>query len=204
MKGRVWRRMRNYFLAGLATWVPLVVTLYVLKLGFVSVDNLLGGLIVRYTEVRIPGLGLILTGALILLTGIVTTNYLGRQVVHLGESFLSRIPLVRSIYLTTKQVISVVTSPEEKAFQKVALIQFPRSGSYALVFVTGEGGKVWREKLGEEMAVAFLPTAPNPTTGFLLLVPQRELIPLDLSLEEGLQIIVSGGLVKPERFSSRA
>ncbi|MDI3280887.1 MAG: DUF502 domain-containing protein [Bacillota bacterium] len=201
MKSKVWRRVRTYFLAGLATWVPLVVTLYVLKLGFVSVDNLLGGLVARYTAVRIPGLGLILTGALILLTGMVTTNYLGRQVVHLWESLLARIPLVRSIYLTTKQMISVVTSPKEKSFQRVALLQFPRPGSYALVFVTGEGGRVWREKLGEEMVWVFLPTTPNPTTGFLLLVPQRELIPLDLNIEESFQIVVSGGLVKPERLS---
>jgi uncharacterized membrane protein len=144
----------------------------------------------------IPGFGVVLSLVLLLTTGVLATNLLGQRLVSWGESLLSRIPLVRSIYNAVKQIINTVLSSNGDAFRKVLLIEYPRKGLWSLAFQTGTATQEINTHTNEEMISLFIPTTPNPTSGFLMMIPKKEAIELDMSIEEALKFIISLGVMQ--------
>ncbi|MEE8635078.1 MAG: DUF502 domain-containing protein [Acidiferrobacterales bacterium] len=196
---------RRYLIAGLLVWVPLGITWFVIKFMIDLMDqtllllppdfrpeNLLG--------FRVPGLGVVLTIVILLVTGIVVANLVGRTLVRMGERLLARIPLVRSIYSGVKQVMETMFSDSGKSFRNVVLIEYPRKGIWTLAFLTGEQGtRESEDKIGSRVSHIFVPTTPNPTSGFFLMVPTDDVLILEMSVDEGLKMIISAGVVLPSR-----
>jgi uncharacterized membrane protein len=195
--------LRRYLVAGLLVWVPLGVTLLII--GFL-VDLMDQTLLLlphawqpeQIIGFRIPGLGFLLTFAVVLVTGVFVANLAGQQLLGLGEKLLGRIPLVRSIYGSVKQLTESMFTGGGKSFRKVLLVRYPHPGSWTLAFQTGEGSREIRDKTGREVVSVFVPTTPNPTSGFFLIVPRDEVIELDISVDEGLKMLLSVGVVAPE------
>lgn len=193
-------------IAGLIVWLPLLVTVGVLRFIIDLLDNLIPQayqpeqLLGHY----IPGVGVIFSVALLLITGMIATNYLGQRLVAWGDSVLSRIPLVRSIYKTVKQVINAVLSTNSEAFRKVVLIEYPRKGLWSIAFQTGGASSDLNEKTNEELISVFIPTTPNPTSGFLLMVPKRDAIELDMSIDAALKLTISLGVMQPHKPATLA
>jgi len=196
--------MRKYFITGLLILVPLAITLWVLNLIIGTMDQSLLLLPASWRPealvgFRIPGLGTILTLLIIFLTGLATRNFIGRQVVSLWEGLLTRIPVVKSIYSSVKQVSDTLFSSSGNAFRKAVLVQYPRQGSWTIAFLTGiPGGEVKNHLQGVDYVSLYVPTTPNPTSGFFLMVPRADTIELDMSVDEALKYIVSMGVVAPE------
>ncbi len=194
--------LRSYLLAGLVVWLPILVTLAVLRFLIDLLDSTLALLPHAYQPeqlvgMNIPGLGVLLSLALLLITGIVATNFIGQRVMRWSESILDRIPLVRSIYNATKQVIQAVFASNSQAFRKVLLIEYPRAGMWSMGFQTGVAQAEITEKTGIEMVTVFIPTTPNPTSGFLIMVPKSEAIELSMTVEAALKSIISLGVMQP-------
>ncbi|MCT7375422.1 DUF502 domain-containing protein [Chelativorans salis] len=200
-------RLRNYFLTGFIVTAPLAITAY-LAWSFVGwVDSWVKPYIPArynpdtYLPFAVPGFGLIVALILITLVGFMTANIIGRTIVSYGEYFLGRMPLVRSVYRGLKQILETVLSERSETFKKVGLIEYPRKGLWALVFIATEArGEVRRHTNGEEdpSIAVFLPTTPNPTSGYLLFVPKDDVIELDMTVEDGAKLVISAGLVSPE------
>lgn len=200
-------RLRNYFLTGFIICAPLAVTLYLTWSLINWVDSWVEPYIPnaynpeRYLPVNIPGFGLIVAIVSITLIGFLTANIVGRSIVNYGESLLGRMPLVRNIYRGLKQILQTVLSEKSKSFQKVGLIEYPRKGLWALVFIAtdaeGEVLETIRPDTGPAVAV-FLPTTPNPTSGFLLFVAKSDIRELSMTVEEAAKLVISAGLVTPE------
>ena len=150
-----------------------------------------------YLPFKIPGLGLVLAIILIMVTGILVKNYIGRRVVDFGEYILSGIPLVRPVYAAVKQVIQAMFGDTPYAFKRAILIEYPRKGVWALAFVTGKTYGEIEEKTEKKMINVFLPTTPNPTSGFYLVIPEEDTIPLSISVEDAFKLLISGGVVEP-------
>ncbi|WP_050479946.1 DUF502 domain-containing protein [Herbaspirillum rhizosphaerae] len=196
--------MRKYFITGLLILVPLAITVWVLNLIIGTMDQSLLLLPVSWRPealvgFRIPGLGTILTLLIIFITGLATRNFIGRQVVSLWEGLLTRIPVVKSIYSSVKQVSDTLFSSSGNAFRKAVLVQYPRQGSWTIAFLTGvPGGEVKNHLQGVDYVSLYVPTTPNPTSGFFLMVPRADTIELEMSVDEALKYIVSMGVVAPE------
>lgn len=195
--------MRKYFITGLLVLVPLAITLWVLNLIIGTMDQSLLLLPERWRPealfgFRIPGLGTILTLLIIFLTGLATRNFVGNQVVVLWESILTRIPVVNSIYSSVKQVSDTLFSSSGNAFRKALLVQYPRQGCWTIAFLTGTPGGSVREHLQGDYLSIYVPTTPNPTSGFFLMVPRNDVIELDMSVDAALKYIISMGVVAPE------
>lgn len=193
---------RRHFLTGLLVLLPLGLTFYFLVLLVRLADQILKILPPHfhpdtYLPFHLPGLGVIVTTALVFVVGFLTSNFVGRRLIKEWETLLGRIPLVRTIYGSTRQLVETIFTDSNKSFRQVVLVQFPRPGVYALGFVTGEGYDGVEGVIGEKLLHVFVPTTPNPTSGFLLFVPQREIIALDISVESGLKLVVSGGIIIP-------
>jgi uncharacterized membrane protein len=206
-------RLRNYFLTGFVVCAPLAITLW-LTWSFVGwADSWVKPYIPdvynpdTYLPFPIPGFGLIVALVLITLIGFTTANFVGRKVVGFGEYLLSQMPLVRTVYRGLKQILETVLSEKANTFKKVGLIEYPRKGLWAIVFVAteaeGEINAHLAPQAGRSSAV-FLPTTPNPTSGFLLFVPRDEIIELAMSVEEGAKLVISAGLVAPEYHAKTA
>ncbi|BCV25633.1 hypothetical protein kuro4_24060 [Gelria sp. Kuro-4] len=191
------RRLHTYFFTGLIIVLPFLLTLYFLWVVFGFVDGLIGPLLELILGRRVPGVGFVVTVGLILGTGALATNYLGRRFLGWGERLFTRVPLVRSVYQTLKQVIRALLSEQKKAFRQVVLVEYPRKGVYSLAFITG--GK----QDGSDMLAVFVPTTPNPTSGFLLFLPEEEVTYLDMSVEDGLKLVVSGGVITPPGWEGK-
>lgn len=200
-------RLRTYFLTGFIITAPLAITAY-LAWSFVGwVDSWVKPMIPgrynpdTYLPFAVPGFGLIVALALITLVGFLAANIIGRTIVSYGEYLLGRMPLVRSVYRALKQILETVLAERSESFKKVGLIQYPRKGLWSLVFIATEArGEVdvrIKEAAGSTVAV-FLPTTPNPTSGYLLYVPKEDVIELSMSVEEGAKLIISAGLLSPE------
>lgn len=190
--------IRTYFITGVLVVTPVWATYLVLKTLIVAMDGLLGDLIQRVAVgFYIPGLGIITLFFLIFLVGILTQNIFGRKIVQWWEALFHRVPFVRGIYATFKAIVETVSLRSKEQFNKVVLIEFPRKGQYSLAFVTGNTEGEAQEKTKEKVVNVYVPTAPNPTSGYLLFVPEEEIIPLTMSVEDGLKMIVSGGLYNP-------
>ncbi|HEX2530482.1 MAG TPA: DUF502 domain-containing protein, partial [Burkholderiaceae bacterium] len=192
--------MRKYFVTGLLILVPLAITLWVLNLIIGTMDQSLLLLPERWRPealigFHVPGLGTILTLLVVFLTGLGTRNFIGKQVVYLWESLLVRIPVVKTIYSSVKQVSDTLFSSSGNAFRKALLVQYPRQGSWTIAFLTGvPGGDVKNHLQGDYISV-YVPTTPNPTSGFFLMMRRADTIELDMSVDEALKYIVSMGVV---------
>jgi len=194
--------LRRYLVAGLLVWVPVGVTMLIVAFLVDLMDRTL--LLLpdslqpeKLLGFRIPGLGLVLTAVIVFVTGVIVTNLFGMQLVKIGERVLQRIPLVRSIYASVKQVTQSLFS-SGKSFRKVVLVEYPRKGMWSLAFQTGAGAGEISNKTGKKIANVFIPTTPNPTSGFFLMVPHEDVIELDMSVDDGLKMLLSVGVVIPE------
>ena len=198
MKGAL-ARLRRYLITGLIVIAPVFVTIVVLLWLFTTLDDILGRYLPGLIGRRLPGLGLVALVLLLLLIGWASQKALGQRLVGTWNRLMSRLPLVRKIYNASSQIVQSVLERDEKLFQACALIEYPMPGSYSLVFVTaGAPGQV-NEILGERAVSVFLPTVPNPTTGYLLLLPARSVRILDLTVEEGFKMVLSAGVAVPRR-----
>ena len=195
--------MKKYLIAGLLVWVPLGVTLLVIRLVVDLTDRTLLLLPAKYQpEVllgfKIPGLGIVLSVVIVLVTGMVVANLFGRTLISMWEQLLARIPYVSKIYHGVKQVMETVLSSEGQSFRKVLLIEYPRKGIWTLAFQSGSDSGEVKHRLGSEVVNVFVPTTPNPTSGFFLMVPKEDVIELDMSIDDGLKMIISAGVVVPK------
>lgn len=194
---RLWRRIGETFLAGIAVVLPIWITyLIIVEFLLAGVDGLLAPMFVGIFGKRIYGLGILTTLLLVLMVGALTRNMVGRRMVNLGERILLKIPIVKNVYAASKQFLDAFTVPGKSAFRQVVLVQYPREGIYAIGFVASAASPGWNGD-GELTVNVFVPTAPNPTSGYVVLVPQRELVPLPITVEEGLKLVVSGGIIVP-------
>ncbi|MHA7882327.1 DUF502 domain-containing protein [Nitratireductor rhodophyticola] len=206
-------RLRNYFLTGFIVTAPLAITAYLAWSMIGWVDSWVKPYIPfrynpdNYLPFALPGFGLIVALILITLIGFLTANFIGRTIVHTGESILGRMPLVRSVYRGLKQILETVLSERSDTFKKVGLVEYPRKGLWALVFIATETRGEVQAKIdddaGQTIAV-FLPTTPNPTSGYLLFVPKKDVIELKMTVEEGAKLVISAGLVAPEYHARTA
>ena len=194
-------RLRTYFFAGLLVLIPLVVTVEILSWLFNLLDGFLGPFIYEKLGHPIPGLGLIATVLLVFVIGLVTTNIVGRRVLGAVDRALQRIPLVRGIYSTTKQMSDSFLQSDQEHFQQVVLVEYPRRGLYQIGFVTGMiEGPLQDEltaKAGQRVFNVFVPTTPNPMSGYLVMLPERDVQPLRISVQDGLKLLISGGIATP-------
>lgn len=194
--------LRRYLIAGLLVWVPLGVTLLIINFLVELMDQTLLLIPVAYRPdtilgFHIPGLGLVLTVAVVFITGVLVTNLLGQQLYLLGEKIVSRIPFVRAIYAAIKQVMETLFSGSGKSFRKVCLVEYPRREVWSLAFMTGDGAGEIRTRTGREVVNIFIPTTPNPTSGFFLMIPREDVIELTMSVDDGLKMLISIGVVMP-------
>ena len=196
-------RLRTYFLTGLVIAAPIGITAYLIDWFIGLVDYWFTPLIPaqyhpdNYLPFSIPGLGLLIAFVVLTLLGALTANFLGRRILALGERLVDRMPVVRNIYNALKQIFETVISQSSASFKEVGLIEYPRKGLYALVFVTTQTRGEILLKTGPDMVSVFLPTTPNPTSGFLLFVPRSDIQILDMTVEEAAKLIISAGLVEP-------
>ena len=194
--------IRRYFITGLLVWVPIVITVWVLSILVGTMDQTLLLLppVLRpehWLGVYVPGMGVILTLLVVFLTGLLTTNILGQRLVRFWESLLARIPVVNSIYNGVKQVSDTLFSPSGQAFRKALLVQWPSPGMWTIAFMTGApGGDVVNHLRGDYISI-YVPTTPNPTGGYFVMMPRESVIELDMSVDEALKYIISMGVVAP-------
>jgi len=196
-------QLRNYIIAGLLVWMPLGVTILVVKL---LIDLLNRSSILIPPPLRpetligvpIPGIGLIISAIIIIGTGFIIVRYAGHKSVEMAEKTVARIPLIRSIYSATKQVTETVLTSDKNAFRNVYLLEYPRKGIWSIGFQTGAGIEEVKKHVGDDILTIFVPTSPNPTSGFILMVPSSELTKLNIDVESALKLIVSLGVVTPE------
>lgn len=195
--------LRRYLIAGLLVWLPIVVTVLILKFLIDLVDSTLLLLPEAVQPepllgFRIPGLGLLLSGIVLLVTGMVVTNLLGSNMVRIWEGLLARIPVVRAIYSASKQLTQTLFSGTGKSFRKVVMVRFPHPGVWTVAFLTGEGMQEANDRIGKDLVNVFVPTTPNPTGGYFLMVPREDVIELDMPVDAGIKLILSAGAVVPE------
>src|SRR5574341_2047306 len=190
--------LKRYFLTGLLVITPIWGTVLVLKTLFVTVDGILGDLLAgMMPEWYVPRPGIVALVLLIFTTGLLAANFMGRQIVKWWENLLNRVPLVRGIYSTLKSMMDILSFSDRGSYNRVVLIQFPKNGHYCFAFVTGVTKSDMQDLVREPLVHVYVPTSPNPTSGYFLLVPEREVISIDISVEEAMKLIVSGGLYSP-------
>ena len=220
-KLRLATRLRNYLLTGLIIVGPVSITIYIALWFIDTVDAwmrpivpdvqawlrqvLPEGYLPQTDTVSIPGVGLVFSILLLTIIGALAANLFGRTVISYGEMMLNRMPIVRNLYSALKQIFETVLSQSNNSFQKVGLIEYPRRGIYSIVFISTETKGEIRHRMedGIHMLSVFLPTTPNPTSGYLLFVPQEDVMVLDMTVEEGAKLVISAGLVAPEYHQDR-
>ena len=196
--------MRKYFITGLLIWIPLVITIWVLKLVVDVLDQSLLLLPAAWqTEnwlgVHIPGLGAILTVVIVFVTGVFATNFFGAQLVELWHEILHRIPVVNSIYSSVKQISDTLFSSSGQAFRKALLVQWPQEGMWTIAFLTGTPGGGVANHLPPDSVAVYVPTTPNPTGGYFVIIARKNVIELDMSVDQALKYIISMGVVPPQK-----
>ena len=196
--------LRKYFITGLLIWIPLIITIWVLKVIFDTLDQSLLLLPISFqTEswlgVHIPGLGAILTLLIVFVTGVFATNFFGAQLVELWHDVLHRIPVVNSIYSSVKQISDTLFSSSGQAFRKALLVQWPREGMWTIAFLTGTPGADVAKHIPEDCLSVYVPTTPNPTGGYFVIVQRSEVIELEMTVDQALKYIISMGVVPPQK-----
>jgi uncharacterized membrane protein len=187
------QNFRSKIFAGLAALLPLYLTFFVIKFLFVTLEEMSDPILKRF-NLDIPGLGIILTVLLIYILGFLVTNFLGRKIFNIGERIVKKVPIVNMIYTTLKQITDTFTKGSTDAFEGAVYIQYPRQGLWTMAFISGES----KTKDGVPYYHLFVPTTPNPTSGFFLMIPQADTVATGMSVEDGLKTIISGGLLAPD------
>ena len=187
------QNIRSKLFAGIATAIPLFLTYFLLKFLFQTLDDMSTPILDKF-GIEIPGLGILLTLVLIFSLGALVTNFLGRKIFDLGERIVKRVPIVNTIYSTLKQITDTFTKGTSDTFEGAVYIQYPRQGLWTMAFISGQS----KTKDGVAYYHLFVPTTPNPTSGFFLMIPQSDAVPTGMSVEEGLKTIISGGMLAPE------
>lgn len=195
---------RRYLITGILIWAPIWVTFLVLKFVIDLFDKIFSLLPAPYQPdhilgYHVPGFGVVFALFVVVVTGVLMTNILGHRVVALGEKLLTKIPLVRSIYTAVKQVLHSLLNSSEDSFRKVLLVEYPRKDMWTIAFQTNVGFNWDAESIGDDLITVFIPTTPNPTSGFMVLVPRKDAIPLDISVDEALKMVISLGVVVPKK-----
>lgn len=196
-------RLRNWFLTGIIVSAPIGITvlLIVETIDWFD-DHVIGRLPLQwrpdqYLPFGLPGLGLIVAVLSLTFVGFLTTNFLGRSVIRLGERLVERMPIVRSIYSALKQVFETVLAQSSKSFRQVALVEWPRKGMWTIAFVSGDRFGELKDRLGSDLVALYVPTTPNPTSGYLVYVKRADIIPLTMSVDAAMRHVISGGMVPP-------
>jgi uncharacterized membrane protein len=190
------QHIRRYFFAGLLVWIPIIVTLVVLRFLVELLDS--GFSLLPKSYHPIPGFGFFLSLVIVFFTGMLATNFIGSRLVAFGEAIVGRIPIVRSIYMAVKQVMETIFSSSGQSFRKVYLVEYPRKGIWSIGFQTGTSTKEVEEYVMPDMLTLFIPTTPNPTSGFMFMVPRGEAYELQMSVEQALKLVISLGVVQPD------
>ena len=196
-------RLRAYFLAGVLVTAPISLTFYLAWLFIDFVDGKVTPLIPvqyhpeTYLPFGMPGLGLFIVVVVLTLIGALTAGFLGRIFLRTSERVLARMPVIRTVYGAFKQILETVLAQQSQAFREAVLVEYPRRGIWAIAFITGRTEGEVQNIIEEEVTNIFLPTTPNPTSGFLLFVPRKELVPLSMSVEEAIKMVISGGIITP-------
>ena len=192
------KKVKQLFVRGLFTLLPVVATIYIAYFLFNLMDNFLGTRIEALAGRRLPGIGIAASILLIFVAGFFVSNVLGGRLFHLGERLVRKVPIVSKIYNAVKQIVDAFSLQGKPVFSQVVLIEYPRKGTYAVGFLTGECKGEVQTKTAARLMNVFIPTTPNPTSGMLILVPDSEITILDMTVEEGLKLIVSAGVVVPD------
>ncbi len=193
------RQVKRYFVTGLLIWVPIGITAWVLNLIVTTLDGVLpiGLRPEALFGFQVPGFGVLAVALIVLVTGLLGANLIGRRLVMVWEALLARIPLVRSIYSSVKQVSDTILAPNGQAFRQAVLVQYPRAGVHTIAFVTGTPSGEVSQLLGSDWVSVYVPTTPNPTSGFFLMLPKSEVLPLAMPVDAALRYVVSMGTVPP-------
>ena len=197
-------KIRSWFLTGILVMTPLILTIYVAWAFITFVDNLVVPLVPfnyrpsYYLPFSIPGLGLIIVFIFTTFVGLLATGLFGRTLIRIWENILNRMPVVRSVYSAIKQILETVMATQSDAFRQAVLVQYPRKDIWAIGFVTGSTKGEVGKRVDKKMVNVFMPTTPNPTSGFLLFFPEEDLIFLNMTVEDALKLVVSGGMVVPK------
>lgn len=200
---RLVERLRAYFLAGILVTGPIALTLYLTWLFVHFIDSSVGDLLparynpVSYLPFTIPGLGLVIAVVGLTLIGALTAGYLGRIFIRVSERLLARMPVVRGVYGAVKQIFETVLAKQSNTFREVVLVEFPRRGMWTIAFVTARSEGEIQDHAGPDAVAIYVPTTPNPTSGYLAFVPRRDLVVLSMTVEEGIKMVISGGIVAP-------
>lgn len=201
-------RLRGYFLAGIVVTAPISITIY-LTYHFLSfVDNAVARLLPKewydslYGVATVPGIGLIIAVTAFVLIGWFATNFFGRLFIRIAEYFVDRMPVIRTLYSAIKQIFETIMASQSTAFREVVMLEYPRKGVWSIGFVTGVSKGQVQEITAKETVNVFVPTTPNPTSGYLLFVPRKELRYLDMTVEEGVKLVVSAGIITPPHYES--
>ncbi len=199
---KIRKSIKGVFLTGIAAIIPIGVTIFILHLIIGMMNNLVRVVPSRFhpdqlLSFHIPGLGVIVTLILIFTIGLITKSYLGKKLVSFGERLVSKIPLVSGIYNALKQLVDAVLSDKGESFKRAVLIEYPRKGLYSIAFVTGVAKGEVQVKTSQRCVNVFVPTTPNPTSGFYIMVPEGDTISLDMTVEEAFTLIISGGIISP-------
>jgi uncharacterized membrane protein len=202
MLKKIRKSIKGVFLTGIAAIIPIGVTIFILYLIIGMMNNLVRVVPSRFhpdqlLSFHIPGLGVIVTLILIFTVGLITRSYLGKKLVSFGERLVSKIPLVSGIYNALKQLVDAVLSDKGESFKRAVLIEYPRKGLYSIAFVTGVAKGEVQVKTSQRCVNVFVPTTPNPTSGFYIMVPEGDMIGLDMTVEEAFTLIISGGIISP-------
>ncbi len=196
--------IRRYFFTGVAITAPIGITVYLSIIFINFIDSNVKKLVPNkynpdsYLPFDIPGTGLVVAILLLIIIGFLTAGFLGRYFVGLGEKIINKLPIIRSIYGALKQIFQTILGSSSKAFREVVLIEYPRKGIWAVAFITSETKGEVKLKLKKDSVNVFLPTTPNPTSGFLLFVPLKDIKRLNMNIEEGMKLVISGGIITPE------
>ena len=202
-------RLRTYFLTGIVVSAPVGITIWLIWLFVAFVDRTVVPLIPESYNpsdvlgVSVPGIGVVVVLLVVTMIGFLVTNFLGRYMVKIGENMVSRVPVVRTIYGVLKQIFDAVLAQSEGAFREVVLIEYPRKGIWVIGFITSSTQGEVQRVTPDDMVNVFLPTTPNPTSGFLLFVPRKDCITLHMTVEEGVKLVISGGIVSPPDIDRR-
>ena len=196
-------KLRKYIITGLLIWVPLGITIFVIKLLVDLMDKTMVLLPPAWRPEAIfgfdiPGLGIVLSAMIVFITGFFLTNFAGKRLIKLWESILDRIPLVRSIYSSVKQVTQTILSSDSNTFNEVLLIEYPRKGLWTLCFKTSDSPESFTEKTNKDLITVFIPTTPNPTSGFIIFVDKNDVKKIDIDVEDALKLVMSLGVVTPD------
>ena len=203
-------RLRAYFFAGILITAPISITFYLAWLFVTFVDSKVTPLIpakynpAEYLPFALPGLGLVIVVVALTLIGALTAGFFGRMVMQFYEGVLAQMPVVRSVYGALKQIIETVLAQQSTAFRQAVLVEYPRRGMWAIAFTTGRTEGEVQNLTDEQTVNVFLPTTPNPTSGFLLFVPRRDLVPLAMTVEEAIKMVISAGIITPPNRRAEA